>query len=201
MAKGLYILVGVLPSRHLDLVLGVFGVNGDSFNLKRRLVNGRNFCVAALNPVLRWFIELKTERTLRLSVSRFLATVLAAACHTCELQFRAAFGLLADRRVNEYGHSSSNRSMYWRCTSDSTKHSVNGLGLHRLTSPMKLNLRRIMTASERREPDDECDTITGEPHVFGDAESQSSARARAGTIISLYRKYRYKCNWSSAPAV
>lgn len=43
MAKGLYNLVGVLPRRHLDRVLGVLGVKGDSSNLKRRLVDGRNF--------------------------------------------------------------------------------------------------------------------------------------------------------------
>lgn len=43
MAKGLYILVGVLPSRHLERVFGVLGVIGDSSNLKRRLVDGLSF--------------------------------------------------------------------------------------------------------------------------------------------------------------
>lgn len=68
-----------------------------------------NTCVAIFNPVLSLFIDLNTEPTLRLSVSRFFVTVLTATCHTCELQF-FVLGLLADLLVNEYGHSSSNLS-------------------------------------------------------------------------------------------
>jgi len=146
MAKGLYILVGVLPSKHLERVFGVLGVRGDSSNLKRRLVDGRSFCVAALSPVLSLFTDLNTVLTPRLSVSRFLATVLTATCHTCELQFLlAAFGLtLADRLVNAYGHSSSNRSRICRCASDSAMHSVSAPGLQHSPLPTKLNFRRIM---------------------------------------------------------
>lgn len=116
-AKGLYIFVGVLPSKHLDRVLGVIGVKGDSSNLKRRLVVGRSFyrekkikyknainkkikyilftCVAILKPVLNLFIDLKTELILCLRASLFFATVLTATCQTCELQF-LDLGLLLD---------------------------------------------------------------------------------------------------------
>lgn len=145
MAKGLYILVGVLPNKHLDLVLGVLGVRGDSSNLKRRLVDGRNFCAATLNPVLRLFIDLNTELTLRLSVSRFLTTVLTATCHTCELQFRARGLFRTDFLVNEYGHSLSNLSRICRWMSDSTMLSVSAPGSQHSPPPMKLNRRRIMT--------------------------------------------------------
>lgn len=145
MAKGLYILVGVLPNKHLDRVLGVLGVRGDSSNLKRRLVVGRNFCAATLNPVLSLFIDLNTELTLRFSVSRFLATVLTATCHTCELQFRTRGLLRTDFLAKEYGHSSSNLSRICRWMSDSTMHSVSVPGLQHSALPMKLNRRRIMT--------------------------------------------------------
>jgi len=73
-------------------------------------------CVATLSPVLILFIDLNTVLTPRLSASRFLVIVLTATCHTCELQFLlVVFGLpLADRLVNAYGHSSSNRSRICR---------------------------------------------------------------------------------------
>lgn len=100
-------------------------------------------CVAALNPVFRLFMDLKTELTPRLSVSRFLATVLTVTCHSCELQFLVVLGLLADLRDNEYGHSSSNRSRSFRWVADSAQHSVSGLDWQH-SPPTKLNLRRIM---------------------------------------------------------
>lgn len=100
-------------------------------------------CVAALNPVFRLFMDLKIELTPRLRVSRFLATVLTATCHNCELQFLVVLGLLADLLVNEYGHSSSNRSRSCRCVVDSAKHSVSGPDWQH-SPPTKLNLRRIM---------------------------------------------------------
>jgi len=106
----------------------------------------RHTCAATLNPVLSLFIDLNTELTLRLSVSRFLATVLTATCHTCELQFRARGLVRTDFLVNEYGHSSSNLSRICRWMSDSTMHSVSEPGSQHSSLPMKLNRRRIMTA-------------------------------------------------------
>lgn len=103
-------------------------------------------CAATLNPVLSLFIDLNTELTLRLSVSRFLATVLTATCHTCELQFRARGLFRTDFLVNEYGHSSSNLSRICRWMSDSTMHSVSEPGSQHSSLPMKLNRRRIMIA-------------------------------------------------------
>lgn len=99
--------------------------------------------MAALIPVFRLFMDLKTELTPRLSVSRFLATVLTATCHNCELQFLVVLGLLADLLDNEYGHSSSNRSRSFRCVADSAQHSV-GEPDWQHSPPTKLNLRRIM---------------------------------------------------------
>lgn len=106
----------------------------------------RHTCAATLNPVLSLFIDLNTELTLRLSVSRFLVTVLTATCHTCELQFRARGLFRTDFLVNEYGHSSSNLSRICRWMSDSTMHSVSDPGSQHSSLPMKLNRRRIMTA-------------------------------------------------------
>jgi len=93
-------------------------------------------------------MDLNTELTLRLSVSRFLATVLTATCHTCELQFRARGLFRTDFLVNEYGHSSSNLSRICRWMSDSTMLSVSAPGSQHSPPPMKLNRRRIIMMTE-----------------------------------------------------
>lgn len=117
----------------------------DILNTNHITTASRHTWAATLNPVLSLFIDLNTELTLRLSVSRFLATVLTATCHTCELQFRARGLFRTDFLVNEYGHSSSNLSRICRWMSDSTMHSVSAPGSQHSPLPMKLNRRRIMT--------------------------------------------------------
>lgn len=154
----------------------------------------RHTCAATLNPVLSLFIDLNTELTLRLSVSRFLATVLTATCHTCELQFRARGLVRTDFLVNEYGHSSSNLSRICRWMSDSTMHSVSEPGSQHSSLPMKLNRRRIMTAeicvwrfrNTGRNPPEKSRRKRKKKNLFG------TARPESGRATSNKREYLQK---------